>query len=223
VEQPVEAKTETPVRLGGFQKPVLRRADVRALRRRLRAGFDSAETTDNNRRHWARADSLSPDAAAGPEVRRTLRNRARYEVANNSYARGIVLTVANDTIGTGPRLQMLSDDAHLSRTIETEFHSWAQAVGLAGKLRTMRMARSQDGEAFAVLAFNPFVEHEVQLDMLLVEADQVASPWRHITDENEVDGLILDDYGNPTAYRVMKNHPGGTYRMVFDDFTTVPA
>ena len=106
--QTAEAKPKTPVRLGGFQRPILRRTDVRALaRRRLRAGFDSAETTDNNRRHWARADALSPDAAASPEVRRTLRNRARYEVANNSYARGIVLTLANDTVGTGPRLQML--------------------------------------------------------------------------------------------------------------------
>jgi len=63
----------------------------------------------------------------------------------------------------------------------------------------------------------------VQLDMLLVEADQVASPWRHIQDEHEVDGLVLDDFGNPIGYRVMKNHPGSAYRMVFDDFTTVPA
>jgi hypothetical protein len=35
--------------------------------------------------------------------RRALRMlRARYEVANDSYARGIVLTLANDVIGTGP-------------------------------------------------------------------------------------------------------------------------
>ena len=37
------------------------------------------------------ADGLSPDAAMTPYVRRTLRNRARYEVANNSYAKGMVL------------------------------------------------------------------------------------------------------------------------------------
>ena len=215
---------KVPVRLGAFMKPALRRVDVRALaRRRVRAGFDSAETTDHNRRHWARADALSADAAASPEVRRTLRNRARYEVANNSYARGIVLTLANDTVGTGPRLQMLADDPGLNRAVETAFHAWAQAVGLAQKLRTMRMARSQDGEAFAVLAFNPFVEHDVQLDLLLVEADQIATPWRHVPDEHEVDGLILDDFGNPIGYRVMKNHPGSTNQSIFDDYTTVPA
>ncbi len=75
------------------------------------AKFDSAKTTPENRKHWANADGLSPNAAINPEVRRVLRNRARYEVANNSYAKGIVLTLANDTIGTGPRLQMLTDDA----------------------------------------------------------------------------------------------------------------
>ena len=64
----------------------------------VRARFDSAQTTADNRRHWANADHLSADAAANAEVRRILRSRARYEVANNSYARGIVLTLANDLV-----------------------------------------------------------------------------------------------------------------------------
>jgi len=78
--------------------PMLRRASAGVL---IRARFDSAQTNADNRRHWANADGLSANAAANPEVRRILRNRARYEVANNSYARGIVLTLANDVIGTG--------------------------------------------------------------------------------------------------------------------------
>ncbi len=81
----------------------------------LRARYDAAITTDDNRRHWANADALSADAAASADVRRTLRNRARYEVANNSYARGIVLTLANDTVGTGPRLQLLTGDDGINR------------------------------------------------------------------------------------------------------------
>ena len=76
----------------------------RLQRYRLRrARYDAAVTTEDNRRHWANADGLSANAANSPEVRTALRNRARYEVANNSYARGIVLTLANDVIGTGPR------------------------------------------------------------------------------------------------------------------------
>ena len=53
---------------------------------------------------------LSAAAANSPDVRRILRNRSRYEIANNSYARGITLTLANDVVGTGPRLQMLTAD-----------------------------------------------------------------------------------------------------------------
>jgi len=45
----------------------------------LRARYDAAQTTVENARHWAMADGLSPDAAMTPDVRRTLRNRARYE------------------------------------------------------------------------------------------------------------------------------------------------
>ena len=41
----------------------------------LRARYDAAVTTTDNRRHWANADALSADAAASADVRRTLRNR----------------------------------------------------------------------------------------------------------------------------------------------------
>ena len=44
---------------------------------RLRARYDAAQSTADNRRHWANADGLSADAAASPAIRRTLRNRAR--------------------------------------------------------------------------------------------------------------------------------------------------
>jgi len=144
--------------------------------RRVRGRFDSAATTEDNRRHWANADALSADAAASAAVRRTLRNRARYEVANNSYARGIVLTLANDTIGTRPRLQMLTDSDEANNEIEHEFDRWAREIALAEKLRTMRMARAQDGEAFAILVNNPVLDHPVKLDLQLIEADHVTSP-----------------------------------------------
>jgi len=80
------------------------------------------------------ADGLSPDAAMTPDVRRTLRNRARYEVANNAYAKGMVLTIAGDCVGTGPRLQLLTEDNQTNRIVEQAFAEWALAVDLAAKL-----------------------------------------------------------------------------------------
>jgi len=178
----------------------------------VRARYDAAQTTAENARHWAMADSLSADSAASADVRRKLRQRARYEVANNSYAKGIVLTLANDCIGTGPRLQLLSGDDETNRRVEAAFAHWAKAVDLAGKLRTMRMAKAADGETFAVLTANPMVDSPVMLDLQLVEADRVASPLgvrSSLLSDGGIDGIILDAYGNPQTYTILRQHPGG--------------
>ena len=187
--------------------PFSARAGSRSARF-VRAKYDSALTSDNNRRHWAYADGLSANAANSPEVRRILRNRARYEVANNSYARGIVLTLANDVIGTGPRLQMLTEDPEANRRIEQAFHQWAKSIRLAEKLRTLRMAQIQDGEAFAILISNPQLPTAIELDLRLIEAEQVTTPDLQWTDSRATDGIVFDNAGNPVEYHVLKQHPG---------------
>jgi len=175
----------------------------------LRARYDAAQTTAENARHWAMADALSADSAASADVRKKLRERARYEVANNSYARGIVLTIANDCIGTGPRLQLLTDNAEVNRAVEAAFADWTRAVNLAEKLRTMRMAKATDGETFAVLTANPLIDSPVALDVQLVEADRVASPIMSIwPTAGDIDGILLDAWGNPLSYTVLRQHPG---------------
>ncbi len=191
--------------------------------RLIRARYDAAGTNDENRRHWANADNLSANAANSPLVRRLLRNRSRYEVANNSYARGIVLTLANDLIGSGPRLQMLTDNADANRFIEQEWMAWSKAIGLPEKLRTLRMSRASDGEGFSVLTNNPQLTTAVQLDIKLVEADQVATPDLRLDQTNAVDGVEFDVYGNPVAYHVLKKHPGDTSGSLSIQYERVPA
>ena len=189
----------------------------------LRGHYDAALTTPENRRHWANADYLSADAAANPEVRRILRSRARYETVNNSYAKGIVLTLANDVIGTGPRLQMLTPDAEANRRIEREFMRWAKAVCLAEKLRTLRMTQATDGECFILMATNPELPTAVQLDLRVIEADQVTTPDRAILDPRAVDGIVFDEYGNPVTYHLLTVHPGDWRADLRLDYDRVPA
>ena len=190
-----------------------------ARARVIRAKYDAAQTTTENIRHWAMADGLSADSANSVDARQKLRQRARYEVANNSYAKGIVLTIANDTVGTGPRLQMLTSDSETNRRIEQAFAHWATAVGLAQKLRTMRMAKATDGEVFGALAASPRIDSPVELDVQLVEADRVASPTMAVLPVvGDVDGIRLDRWGNPAAYTVLRYHPGdiGAWRNDYD-------
>lgn len=198
------------------------RRSVRSVPIRIvRARYDAAVTNDDNRRHWAAADGLSANSANSPEVRRILRNRARYEVANNSYAKGITLKVANSVIGTGPQLQMLTDDPAANHRIEHEFGRWSKAVSLADKLRTMRMARVTDGESFLMLTSNPRLSHAVKLDLKLIEADQVASVDPRL--EMSVDGILFDRWGNPVEYHVLQEHPGASSYRQGLAFDRIPA
>ena len=188
----------------------------------IRLKYDAAQTTPENARHWAMADGLSADGSMTPEIRRTLRNRARLEVANNAYARGMILTLADVCIGTGPRLQMLSDDEDFNSIIEEEFVAWAEAIRLAERLKTLRMSKIADGESFCALLKNPKVRHPVEIDLRPVETDRVTSPYPTVT--NEVDGVEYDSFGNPVQYHVSSEHPGdgsiwhGTFSAIPSEF-----
>ena len=197
--------------------------EVMQALRLIRARYDAAVTNDQNRRHWANADNLSANAANSPDVRRLLRNRARYEVANNSYARGIVLTLANDVIGTGPRLQMLTENGEVNRQIEQEWMLWSRAIGLPEKLRTLRMSRASDGEGFAKLINNPGLATQVQLDLQLIEADQVTTPDLLGDEPNALDGIVFDRHGNPVEYHILKQHPGDPTGTLYSEYSRVPA
>lgn len=177
----------------------------------VRAKYDAAQTTDDNRRHWANADSLSPDESANPMVRQALRNRCRYEYANNSYCKGIVDTLATDAVGgSGPWLEMSTDDEELNSSIEDDFAAWAEEIGLAEILRTMRVARAHSGEAFALMSTNPRIASDIKLYLQLVEPEQVTDPFGAMPDLSMTDGIEFDTYGNPSFYNVLRFHPGGT-------------
>lgn len=191
--------------------------------RLVRAGFDAAQTTKDNAKHWALTDFCSADSEASPEVRSILRRRSRYEILNNSYAKGLVQMLANDTIGTGPRLQFHSDYSELNERIENDFARWAEEARLPQKLRLMRIARCQDGETFAVIGSNPKLDSKIKIKLDVIEADQFQSDdFIGEDDTTTVDGIKYDAYGNPVSYRMTKYHPGDN-RGNTSDYIDLPA
>jgi lambda family phage portal protein len=173
--------------------------------RTLRASYDIARSTEENSNLWKYVDSLSAASANSPTVRRRIRNQARYEVANNSYADGMVDTLSADTIG--PEVQIQLGDTDLAQRTERAFETWARAVRLWENIRSARRAKAVDGEVFALLTTNPRVAHRVKLDLRLIECDMIES-WYSISNPNEIDGIRFDNDGNPTEYRLLKQHPG---------------
>ena len=55
---------------------------------------------------------------------------------------------------------------------------------------------------------NGALSSKIKIDLIPVEADQVASASVSL-DPNNIDGVILDNDGNPIQYEVLVAHPGG--------------
>lgn len=224
------AKRPAPKARTGRKAAPARRAprQVTVVQQKVRARFDAAQTADDSR-HWANADGLSANAALSPEVRKIIRNRARYERANNAYVHGICVTKSNDLIGTGPRILLNTGSVEADRAIARSWFDWSWQVRLADKLRIAAEAKIVDGEAFALLFTNSRLDPRgVQLDLRLLEADQVASPaydYRQTVspDGSLVDGLELDESGNVVAYHVLRGHPGANWLIGVVEYDRVDA
>jgi hypothetical protein len=197
-------------------------ARVRALAiqiaRRISARYDAAQTTVENSRHWAAADDLSADAAANPEVRRILRRRARYELANGGYANGMNKQKANDLIGSGPRLQMLLDDEAQNQKLEAEWKAWADATRFARTLRTACRAKVRCGEALGLIVSNPKLPTLAKVQLHLLECDRLTTPNLRAGDPDRIDGIDFDQYGNPVLGGRLR--PAAQFFHAFNDGIT---
>lgn len=212
------AKRRTTTRAKSGRKAPAQRAprQVTVVRQAVRARYDAAQTSDDSR-HWANADALSANAALAPEIRRIVRNRARYERANNAYVSGICTTKSNDLIGTGPRWLPDTGNPAADRILARRWFDWSWQCRLADKLRVAAESKIVDGEAFVRLVTNPkFDAAGVQMDLRLIEADQVATPSYQYHDSvapdgSVADGIEFDAVGNVIAYHVLRSHPGANY------------
>jgi capsid protein len=185
---------------------------------RIKGRFDNQFSTAENERHWQFSDSMSVDASASWMVRRILRMRNRYEFHNNSYCAGIASTIANYVIGTGPRLQLLTQNKKLNSYLEGLWNRWAREIRLAETLWLMRLARTYNGESVALMRNNPRLYNPIKLDVFQVEADQLASPlfgmYPASYPDQYFDGVVLDPYGRPMEYHILRQHPGATGAFV---------
>lgn len=186
--------------------------------RRARMTYDAARSGNDLDGHWAFADGLDADSANNPAVRHALMRRSRYEAGSNGYYAGILQTHANMLIGSGPSLRMTTGNRDFNQLVEREWSKWATEVQLRRKLWCMAHAKTQDGEAFAVLITNPLLKNGVQLDLRLIEAEQCQTPMIPFAQAGRLDGIWLDGVGNVVAYDILPVHPGSSnqYSVTFD-------
>lgn len=184
----------------------------------IRARFDNARNTPDTATLFRNADSLAMTAALSPQVRRTVRDRARYIVYNCPYVWGVLDTYATDVVGpwvtvSFPRAGV---PERMRDAISEAFDAWALKANLWEKLKTLVRAKTTDGEAFATFYADPSIVDEtnsVALNVAPIECDRVESWTAAVSREDETDGIRFDRYGHPTEYRILKYHPGD-YRSI---------
>ena len=185
---------------------------------RVNARFDNARNTPETAALFAGSDSLAIQAALSPDVRRIVRDRARYVVFNCPYGFGMLDTYASDVVG--PWVTLSFPKGKVSEGLRDEvieaFEAWALKVDLWEKIKTLVRAKTTDGEAFATFFTDPTIVDDVNkitLNLATIECDRVQSWSELVTRENETDGIRFDSYGHPTEYRILKYHPGD-YRTI---------
>ena len=189
-------------------------ANAELLRRLQRAAYDAAGSSDEYSNIWANADAYDADSAHSRQVRQTLSQRARYEMANNGYSDGIGQTYATDLIGNGPTLRMQTGSVGFNRMVETSFWLWWKAAHMRRKLWCLAHAKHVDGEGLATLRLNPRINHPIRLDVVLHETEQCQTPNLPFEDRNYIDGIKFDEFGNPLWYDLLREHPGKSGRLL---------
>lgn len=208
IERLIESKI-----LDSAGNPFTRRPDVVAAP--LRARWDLEQTTPENKNHWVHAGNVSPNGAITPDVRMTLRNRARYETKNSSYLTGMLRTKTNYVVGRGPRLQLMTENETVNEIIQREWIRWCLDTDFARKLHTLYFAYLQDGESFATYGNKRRPNTPVTFTLRVYEADQITEPYdtpQYYDDSRRIDGINLDANGDPISYHVLQEHPGSSYR-----------
>jgi len=180
----------------------------------MKAKYDASSNDDFAlENHWLNTDNLDPHSANSYEVRKRLRSRSRYEIIeNNPYLKGIALTLANDFIGSGPKLKITDKriPKEVARNIEQRFMEWSKHINLRRKLWRLRLAKLVDGEGIGIFYSNR-KEYPIKLDIDVIETDRISSEEvRPLLQPDEVDGIKFDRHGNPKKYFLLKHHPGST-------------
>lgn len=166
-------------------------------------------TADND---WTFLDNKNLNESLTRETRARIRKRARYEVINNPYAHGAALTICDAVIPSIPRLQITTNEddfpPDVLNTIEDDFAQWAAVVRLDEKIRSMRFAKFQDGETFAILHSDEDTLDRcgVSLNFYPIDCSRVRSPkFDDVFNVYDQDGIIIDTWGRPVEYTVFNS------------------
>ena len=181
-----------------------------------RSGIDAADENRHNEAHFADADGRPLSAVLTDDLDAT-RSRLRYETRNNGNAKGMIDTLANLVVGTGPTLQVHTGEDELDRAIEAEFAYFADDCQFAeddvslGDLMTLALKEQCNaGEEFLTFTTDPDHPGPIKLRLVPIAPERVATPWGNVANAKIRDGIEYDARNRRLRYHVSDAHPKDT-------------
>ena len=187
----------------------------------VEARLDSTAMNRHNSRYWSNAERGLTYQVLDQHTREIARDRCRYEYLNNvvMFGGGLMKTAFN--IGRGPQLQLgIKGQADWNRHLEEEFRYWCEDVRWNKNLRLAPKTMLYDGEFILRFKKNPRIQ-PTMLDIEVMDARLLKTPFEFIGDENIYDGIEYDNYGNPINYFFKKLKKNPTF--ITYEYEVIPA
>ncbi len=181
---------------------------------------------------WDYANNRSGNSNDDRQTREKIVAASRFEFSNNSYCRGILLKMAQETIGTGCRLEIMpkSPSARANKAakqLESIWEEWSHETNFTEKLQMGIVEEIVGGEVFHQFRQNRALK-TVPVDFVSYEGIQFQSnmiqkAFSLYRSTPIVDGLKLDEQGNVTAFYKLRKNPGEDGYIGIDDTVTIPS
>lgn len=191
-----------------------------------KASYDATTLKELDNR-FANANGSSADVTDSLSTRTTLRNRARFEVRNNSYATGLLKRLCFEIVGSGPRPSITAANDKAANEVEKRFIDYLWATDSVTGLHQAFFGHIQDGESFGQFQPDRTIK-DTPIRLRWYEPDQFSDGLSGIYNgysgqQPPVDGIEFDDFGNVKSYKKLKHHPGGNAIGFSSRPDTIPA
>ena len=227
-------------RLVGYLRPSagLARMYQRAAYEKVRASFSPYDADTPSTRRTFYTNSYSPNQLAQRSAI-ALRNQARQQQRNHDISRGILNTLASNTIGPGgigiePQPRRADGTIHqeYAAALRKALLMWSRRPEVTKQLswsqcqRSVFITKKRDGECFSqeIVGNVPGYTYSssIPFALELIEPDFIPYDYS-TTDGTVLQGIEKNAWGEPTAYWVYKGNPLEGRGPMATDLKRVPA
>lgn len=180
------------------------------LRSKIEKHLFEYQAAQANRLFAPKTYEVPAESSRTTRERHTMMFEARDLIANFSVLAGVPEKFALNC--TPNEWSPATGSRDYDKTVADYFHNWCKKADVTGRHSFRQLVgmalqmRPVDGDCgFAIRKTADGIR------LQLVPADLIGNPSEVVLYDNYVDGIVVDDFGKPVAYRVFKRDRNGSY------------